>query len=94
MFDLAEHIRMLLTNLAATEKVIDKEVVLNENHILNAKSLKFDISDAFESLYKMDPSCAFQLSQNYELLGPIFKRLDAVNHYDPITLFYNIIIIR
>ena len=76
--NLVEHICMLLTNLEATQKVIDQEVVLNEDHILNAESLNYDIEDSFQDLYRMDPSYAFQLSQGHDLLGQMFRRLDAV----------------
>ena len=54
--NLVEHICMLLTNLEATQKVIDQEVVLNEDHILNAESLNYDIEESFQDLYRMDPN--------------------------------------
>ena len=69
---------MLFSNLGATRKIIDQQVVLNENHILNAKSLECDIQDAFTTLYEMDPSSAFELSQGHELLQQLVKQLDAV----------------
>ena len=72
---------MLLRNLQATEKVIDGEVVLNENHVLQAGSLKYDIKDAFESLYTMDPRAAFQLSQSHKLLADMVAQLDKVSPY-------------
>ena len=76
--DLIEHLCMLLSTLGATEKVIDREVVINENHLLNAESLKCDIQDAFQMMYKMDPNLAYQLSRGHDLLQEEFEQLDKV----------------
>jgi len=79
--DLVEHMFMLLNTLAATENAIASRVVLNENHVLQAKSLKCDVTDAFETLYKKDPKLSFQLSTSHELLEECFKRLNIATTY-------------
>ena len=83
--DLVDYICSLMISLATIEKVIDDElvgggVVLNENRILRTESLKFDIEDAFQTLYAKDPSCASQLSEGHDLLKAMFKRLDEVKY--------------
>ena len=76
--DLVAHIIRLLESLEATEKVITQEVVLNEDHIVQTVSLKCDVQDALETLFKKDPSLAFQISQGHELLNEYVQKLDKV----------------
>ena len=76
--DLVDHIFMLLNRLRATEKASVATIVLNEDQVLQAESLRCDINDAFTTMYKMDPHFAFDLSRGHMILGEIFKRLDSV----------------
>ena len=93
--DLVDHIFMLLNRLQATEKPIVADIVLNEDQVLQAESLRCDINDAFTTMYKMDPHFAFDLSRSHEVLDVIFKQLDSViDEFKYITTqFLNLLLI-
>ena len=76
--DLVDHLFMLLITLEATEKSIVADIVLNEDQMLQAESLKCDINDALECIYKKDPRLAFDISHGHDLLGEFIERLDKV----------------
>ena len=76
--DLVDHVFMLLNRLQATEKAIMATIVLDEDQVLQAESLRCDINDAFTTMYKLDPHFAFDVSHGHEFLAEIFKRLDSV----------------
>ena len=86
---------MLLNRLEATEKAIVATIVLDEDQMLQAESLRCDINDAFTTMYKMDPHFAFDLSRSHEVLEEIFKQLDSViDDFKDITFqFVNFLLI-